>query len=135
MYEHFEHKADIGVKGLGKTVEESFEECAKAMYAVMTDLSRVKQIKIFRIECEAENKEELLVEWLNSLVTITDTHNYFFSKFEVRVENNKLFGIVKGEKINPKKHELLTEVKAATYSQLKVFKKGKLWISQTVVDV
>ncbi|MBR9678663.1 MAG: archease [Nanoarchaeota archaeon] len=135
MYEQFEHKADVGVRGLGRTVEKSFEECARAMYAVMTDLSSVKPVKIFNVECGAENVEELLVEWLNSLITLTDTHNYFFSEFKVKIENNKLNGSVKGEKINPKKHELLTEVKAATYSQLKVFKKGKNWIAQTVVDV
>jgi SHS2 domain-containing protein len=137
VYEHFEHKADVGVRGKGKTLEKAFEECARATYAVMTNLGRVKAVKEVFITCEADNKEELLVEWLNKLLFETDYQGVFFSQFKVRIKDNKLEGAAKGEKISFKKHELLTEVKAATYSQLKVFfnQKKKEWIAQTVVDV
>ena len=34
-YKHLEHEADVGVLGIGKTIEEAFEEGAKAMFDVM----------------------------------------------------------------------------------------------------
>lgn len=135
MYENFEHQADAGVRGIGKSLEESFQECARALYALMTDLSKVKQEREFKFSCVAENNEELLVEFLNKLITDTSTNNYFYSKFRVEIKSDYLTCTAWGERINPKKHELLVEVKAATYSQLLVeFKKGK-WIAQTIVDV
>lgn len=135
MYEHFEHKADVGVRGSGRTVEEAFEECARAVFAVMTDLSRVKNVKSFSVSCSASNVEELLVEWLNHLISLVDLEGVFLSGFKVRIKNNSLTGTAWGERIDGSRHELLTEVKAATYSQLKVFKKSGKWTAQTVVDV
>ena len=44
-FENFEHKADIGVRGIGSTVEKSFEEGAKAMFDVEVDLKRVRAAK------------------------------------------------------------------------------------------
>ena len=53
----------------------------------------------------------------------------------LKIENLKLTGKAFGEKINSEKHEIKTEVKAATYSGLKYEEKeGKHYI-QFVVDV
>lgn len=36
-WEHFEHGADIGVRGLGTTKAAAFEQAAVALVAVITD--------------------------------------------------------------------------------------------------
>ena len=41
-WEHFEHKADIGVRGFGNTLAEAFEQAAVAMTTVVTDISQVQ---------------------------------------------------------------------------------------------
>ena len=41
-FEHFEHRADIGVKGIGKTLVQAFEEAGRAMFEVMTDIKKIK---------------------------------------------------------------------------------------------
>src|SRR3989304_10334207 len=107
MYEHFEHQADAGVRGIGKSLQESFQECARALYALLTDLSKVKPVKKFEFSCVADNKQELLVEFLNHLITKTSTNNIFFSKFKVVLKNDSLKCTAWGERINLKKHELI----------------------------
>lgn len=133
-FENFEHKADIGVRGIGKTIEESFQEAAKAMFSIECNLKKVKPARKIKILCNAENVEELFVEWLNALLAQASVHEMLFSEFKVKIKDNKLEGEAFGEKLN-KRHELKLEIKAATYSQLKVFEKSKRFIAQCIVDV
>ncbi len=134
-YEFFEHEADIGIRGVGTSLEEAFESAACALFEVMTDTKKIVPIKAIEIECEAQNREELFIEWLNKLISESTINDMLFSHFLVKIEGNKLTGTAKGEHIDTKKHELKTEVKAATYSQLKVFEKNRQFIAQCVVDV
>lgn len=134
-YEFFEHKADVGIRGTGSSLEEAFESAAKALFEVMTDTKKIVPLKAIEIKCEAANVEELFVEWLNTLLSEATINNMLFSRFMVKIENNRLTGTAKGEEMDAKRHELKTEVKAATYSQLKVAEKDGSFVAQCVVDV
>jgi SHS2 domain-containing protein len=138
MYEYFEHRADIGIRGIGKTMKDAFQETAKAMFGVMGKIENVEKKKEIRIECDADDEIGLLIEFLNKLLSEADINDMFFSEFKVKIEKNekyKLVGNAIGEKRNPKKHELKLEVKAATYSNAKVEKKDGRFIAQCIVDV
>ncbi len=139
MFELFEHKADIGVRGYGSTLAEAFEECAKAMFSVMVNIFNVRAKEEILVEVKATNLEELLVEWLNVLLSEASLREMFFSEFEVEIANEnkqfRLFGKARGEKIDKKRHSIDVEVKGATYSQLKVERKNNGFLTQCVVDV
>lgn len=134
-YELFEHKADIGIRGFGKTLEQAFVNAAKAMFSVMINLKKVELKHEIEIECSADNEEELLVEWLNALLAEMSIKNMAFADFEVKIEDNKLSGKAMGEELDQQKHEAKTEVKAATYSELKIKKVDGKYMVQCVVDV
>ncbi len=59
-------RADIGVRGIGTTKAEAFEQAAIALTAVLTDPLRVLPESEVVIEIEAADSEALLVEWLNA---------------------------------------------------------------------
>jgi len=139
-FEQFEHEADVGIRGYGKTLEEAFENGAKAMFSVMINLGKVELKKKIKIECDASNLEELFVEWLNALLAQASIENMAFSDFKVEKIKNinsicKLIGVARGEELNTEKHQARIEVKAATYSQLKVEKEKGRYMAQTIVDV
>jgi SHS2 domain-containing protein len=137
MYSSFPHKADIGIKGKGKTLEQAFEETAKAMFDVEVNIKKVKTSRKIQVKVEAENNEELLIEWLNALLSQASLKGMVFSKFKVKIKkekNLKLEGEAWGEKLK-KEHEIKDEIKGATYSQLKVKKEKQGWIAQCIVDV
>lgn len=139
-YESFEHEADIGIRGKGKSMEIAFEEAAKAMFNVEVDVEKVKPLKQVKVAVEADNIEELLIEWLNALLSQASLQAMVFSRFKVKIINSrnikfKLQGSAKGEKLEPKRHNVKDEVKGATYSQLKVYQSKGLWIAQCIVDV
>ena len=139
MHELFEHKADIGIRGIGETKEEAFAECAKAMFSVMVDLETVGSEEKFDIEIETNDLESLLVDFLNHLLYLRDVNETLFNKFDLYIINEgdewKLNGTGFGEKINKKKHDIKSDVKAASYHQLDVAEKDGKWLAQCVVDV
>lgn len=134
-YETFDHVADIGIRGYGKSVEEAFENGAKAMFSVMVDIDEVKPVDEERVSCEASDMETLFVEWLNTLLSVAHLGGRLFCNFKVKITANKLTGSAWGEKMDVKRHHFMTEVKAATYSMLKVEKEDSGYIAQCVVDV
>lgn len=139
MFELFEHKADIGIRGIGATKEEAFAECGKALFEIMCDTKKVIPSQKTEIIVSANKLDELLVEFLNELLYLKDAEGMLFSKFEIKVKKVGtkfgLEGIAFGEKIDSKRHELKTEAKAASYSQLKVAKEKGEWVAQCIVDV
>lgn len=139
MFETFEHKADVGVRGIGASREEAFAECAKAMFSVMADLGKVGSEERFDIEIETNDLESLLVDFLNHLLYLRDVNEIMFSRFNLYITESggewKLKGKAFGERINKKKHGIKSDVKAASYHQLKVEEKNGKWLAQCVVDV
>ncbi|HEY7697539.1 MAG TPA: archease, partial [Vicinamibacteria bacterium] len=67
-WEHFAHAADMGVRGIGETKNEAFEEAAKALMALATDLEQVSPKEKVEVSLSAPDDEQLLVEWLDALV-------------------------------------------------------------------
>lgn len=135
-WEHFPHEADMGVRGVGASKEEAFEQAALALTAVMTDPEEVRPSEPVEVRCEAPDDELCLVDWLNALVYETATRKMLFSRFEVRLGGGRLKATAWGERIEPARHQPAVEVKGATYTSLLV-KRGAdgNWTAQCVVDV
>ena len=134
-YETFEHRADIGIRGYGRGVEEAFENGAKAMFSVMVDINEVKAQERKEVSCDAPDMDYLFVEWLNNLISTSHLSGMVFSSFKVEINGNQLKGSAWGEHIDKGRHKLMTEVKAATYSMLKVAEENNIYVAQCVVDV
>ena len=135
-WEHFEHAADMGVRGIGATREAAFEEAALALCAIITDPALVRPDTLFEVDCYTIDDEFLLVDWLNTLISEMSAHRMIFSKFEVAVSDGRLHGRAWGEVAVPARHHPAVEVKGATLTELKVFQNPDgLWTAQCVVDV
>jgi tRNA nucleotidyltransferase (CCA-adding enzyme) len=135
-WEHFEHKADVGVRGIGATKESAFEQAALAMLAVITNPELVRPSRRTEIRCKAPSDELLLVEWLNALVLQTATAKMLFSRFKVAINGHRLRAKVWGERVDVSRHEPAVEIKGATYTELSVQQDAAgHWITQCVVDV
>lgn len=135
-WEHFQHQADIGIRGLGTTKEQAFQQAAMALTAVITDLDKVEPKEKLEIKCKADDDELLLVDWLNSLLYEMDVRKMLFSRFEVRIQEKWLNATVWGQRMDVCKHSPAVEVKAATYESLSVRQdEDGVWVAQCVVDV
>lgn len=144
--------ADVAFEATGKTLEEMFEDAGVALLGVMVrDPKKIEPKIKFKIEKEAENEEMLLFSFLDELVFLKDADQMFFSKFDIKIEKSemknekekkkdhskrlKIIAIAYGEKINPKKHEIVIDAKAVTMHHFKVEKLESGWRCQVIIDV
>lgn len=135
-WEHFPHGADIGVRGVGPTLEAAFEQAAMALTAVVTDPRLVAPRESVTLSCGAPDEELLLAEWLNALVYEMATRRMLFSRYAVEIEDGRLTAEAWGEPVEVTRHQPATEVKGATLTALKVFRDAAgRWVAQCVVDV
>lgn len=135
-WEHFSHEADMGVRGVGDSKDEAFEQTALAMTAVITSPETVVPGEEVDINCEAPDDELLLVDWLNALIYEMATRRMLFGRFKVHTENGSLRAKAWGEAVDATKHQPTVEVKGATYTALYVgHNESGAWVAQCVVDV
>lgn len=135
-FSYLNHTADMGFVAQGKTLEEAFEEAAKALFNFMVDLEKVKPEKELEVVVEGDDYESLLFNWLNELLFQAENNRMLFSGFKIKkISTNRLEATVLGEEINPERHQINNEVKACTYHLLKVEKKEKGYEVQAVCDV
>jgi tRNA nucleotidyltransferase (CCA-adding enzyme) len=134
-WEHYPHGADIGVRGVGATPEEAFEQAAVALGAVVADVAAVEPRCNISIDCEGKDLELLLVEWLNALICQMAERRMLFSRFEVRLQDAHLRAQAWGEPVDRERHQPAVEPKGATCTTLCVARVNDEWIAQTIVDV
>lgn len=134
-WEHFDHRADIGIRGFGGTTAEAFEQCALSMMALVTDLSLINTESVIDISCKESDPELLLVDWLNGVIFEMVTRKMIFGRFEVSIKEGSLRGKAWGEPIDIKRHQPAVEIKGATYTELALYQDAERWIAQCVVDV
>ncbi len=133
---HLRHGSDIGVWGRGRTKEEAFEQAGVALCAVVTEPERVAPREAVEVRCEAPDEELLFADWLNALIYEMSARRMLFSRFQVRLEGNRLEGRAWGEPVEVARHEPAVEVKAATLTELEVRREPDgQWRAQCVVDV
>jgi SHS2 domain-containing protein len=131
---YFDHEADIGIAGRGRSLEAAFEAAAEATFAIMADLARVRPERAIRVEFEEADPELALVTWLNRLLAEARGAGLVFGRFRLRREAGRWVGEARGQ---PWREDLErgTEVKGATLTMLSVKQLDGGWEARCVVDV
>ena len=142
VHEYFEHGADVGVRGFGRSPSEAFAGAAGGLFHLIdADLELVRPEIEETFTVEASDLEALLVAYLNELISLFDGRRVLFSRFRVRIDEDRDRGIFRlrgeaaGERFDPARHEGVVEPKGATYTAARVARSGGRWLAQCVVDV
>ncbi len=131
----FPHDADVGLQGFGRDPARAFEQTALALTAAVTEAPVQLKVEV-SVQCQAPDLELLLVEWLNAIIYEMAVRKMLFGQFRVRIDGNRLEGLLRGEPVDVERHAPACEPKGATYTALKVAKDERgLWTTACVVDV
>jgi len=135
-WQHIDHAADIGVRGVGMSRGQAFEQAALALTAIVAPIDAVEPRQRIDVFAENSDPELLFVEWLDALIFEMATRRMLFSRFEVEIEGDRLRGCAWGEPVDIERHQPAVEVKGATLTELKVAQMADgMWIAQCIVDV
>ena len=135
-FEIIDHTADIGIRAFGRDEKTAFENAAAGMFSLITDLEDVEELNEYPIEVESEDRETLLVEWLNELLYVYESSEVLLRSFRITdMEETRLRGIALGEPVDRSRHRLKTDIKAATYYMLRVQQTQEDWQAEVIFDV
>jgi SHS2 domain-containing protein len=106
------------------------------MFNIIADIEALKNNVSIDIKLEAATKEELLVSWLDELLYSFYTKGMIFSEFEMLdVTDKTLSAKVHGRPIGDNRSRLKTEIKAATFHDLRIQEKNGVLFVEIVFDV
>lgn len=134
-WELFEHGADVGVRGVGRSLGEAFAQVGIALTAVITEPSNVRPRAGVDLRCAAPDPGLLLIDWLNALIYEMAAQDMLFAEFEIDTDGRTLSAHCRGETLDRDRHMPAVEIKGATPTALRVEESGGVWLAQCVVDV
>lgn len=134
--EYIDHTADIGIQIYADTLSECFAAAARAMFDIIVDLDQGQVAEIKSIELEASSLPRLMIFWLEELLFLQEVDDFLCFQFEiVTISENQLQARLGGEILDSSRHVIKTEIKAVTYHQLVVEKRGEGYFAQVIFDL
>jgi len=137
QFESVDHTADIGYVCRGASLARLFETCAVSMAAVMFGMEPASEVTLTEtLEVEADSVDELLVHFLNEILFLWGTAHLVPSEVSVDgITATHVSATVRGERYDPSRHHVLTDIKAATYHTLRVEERPDGWEAAVIFDV
>lgn len=135
-YTLISHTADIGIKLSANSLEELFKKTALAMFDIIAEKKKKSDTAEIEIPIgqQAETLDELLVNWLNELLYLSQVKEVIFTDFSFKKFDEYSLQAIAVAK-DMKNYQLNVEIKAATYHELKIEKKASKWQTQIIFDV
>lgn len=124
-YEFLDHTADVQIHAWGLNLKETFENAAIAMTAYITDINTIQTTTKETIDVRANDLNGLLFRFLDEVLFLFNAEPFLLSK-KVRITSmntDTSYAIQAecfGEPFSLEKHPQGTEIKAITYSAMKI---------------
>lgn len=135
-YRFLEHTGDAFLEASGASLAEAMAGAAQALFAVMVDLRGVKVRQWADVHVVSTGASSLLVDWLNELIYQWETTGLLLRRFVVeRATETEITARCGGEPSDPQRHRLKAQVKAATYHQAQVARRGGRWTVRVILDL
>ena len=135
-FEILDHTADIGIIAYGTDAKELFSNAALALFSLITEIEGIQERLHLDLELGSENRDSLLVDWLNELIYCFDSKHILFKRFDIEsLTHSALKATCYGEDFDPNKHKIKAGVKAATYHMLRPDMDDSGYRAQVILDI
>jgi len=117
----FPTTADVGVWATGPDAASLLEALGLGLFALMTDLRKVRPAEERAVSASGGDPTELVVAFLTELLVLEQTDGFLAREIRARPVGNPPTAVVasvRGEHFDPDRHTSRTEVKAVTFHGL-----------------
>jgi len=135
-YEFLEHTADVKFRVKGSSFEEVFSSAADAMNEVIRGDIKIVEQRAVTFDVKGKDIEELLYNFLEEFLFLLDAEDFLVSsvsEIEINKETFELKAVVMGD--SAENYKFTNDVKAVTYSDMKIYEKGDSVFAEVVLDV
>ena len=134
--ETFDHTADVGLTARADTLGELFQALAEGLADVVCPRAEVRPQAETIIALEAEDIEALAVDFLWKVMDAIQADHQMVAAVEIRkIDETHVTAALMCEDYDPARHEILTEIKAVTYHELKIAREGNDWTGRVILDL
>lgn len=117
-------------------MEELFEQAAAALVSIAMETDAIEPRETYPIEAHAEDREALLVNFLNEVLWLHDGRRIAMRRFRVlSLSDESIRAEAYGEPFNPARHAAKVVVKAVTYHQLRIASDEGGWCCEVYLDI
>ena len=120
----------------GKDLKELFLRAGLSLFQISArkQFTKNKIHTNIKIKISSDNLEELFVDWLNELLSLSSAKGLIFHNIKInKLEDNSIEAIAVGSGIN--NYKVNTEIKAATYHGLKISHSPSGYQAEVILDV
>lgn len=111
-----DHTADRAIEVWARTPGELFEQAARGMFSLTTDISQIAPRRYHELTLEVNDLESGIVDWLNELLYWHESRREIYGEFHVSLEPGRLRARFAGQPAE----KIQAVVKAATFHDLQV---------------
>ncbi len=131
-----DHTADMGILVRGTNLKNLFEEAAKSMMHVMLKGTQGGKTQTIKLSVTGNDLPDLMVRWLGEILYLFEGEKTVATDISVdAISPSHLDATVQTILFDPSLHEILSEIKAVTYHQIEVAKKGERWEARIIFDL
>jgi SHS2 domain-containing protein len=135
QFTEFDHSGDIGIEARGSTFADVLTQLTHGLFSLMYR-GKVGRTVERRVRIRSDSPEDLLIDWLSEVLSLSGVHGELFSTVSVdKIGEHFVEVVLKGEKLDPAKHDLRFEVKAATYHGLCLKERGDELVARVIFDL
>jgi SHS2 domain-containing protein len=135
-FEAIDISGDVGLKIYGNSLDDLFINAVKGLFSLITDTSGIETRKMITITAHGDNRESLLIAYLNELIFHFDTHNFIGKEIKIdSLTDNSVNATITGEDFDPDRHEGKLLLKAATYHDVSIEESGGIWKAFVMFDI
>lgn len=132
--------ADVAFIAKAADLQSLFKYCSDAVTNTMVkNIKDIRQNVKKKFHIKAKDIDMLLFMFIEKIIYYKDVYGLVFKDMRSRIKKkgNLYLGEFEasGEKLDGMKHDLLVDVKAATFHMLEVKKSGKMWSAMVVLDI
>ncbi|HKF27331.1 MAG TPA: archease [Nitrososphaera sp.] len=138
-YRFLDHMTDAIIEAYGSTLEEAFENAAKALCDTMIDLKTVRGEREIKLSAIGNDLYSLLFDWLDKVMLLLVADRIAMSQFSVKIKQHNsdylLEGITRGEPLELDRHHYKVEIKAVTYHEMEIRQEKDMITTRFLLDL
>jgi len=136
-YRITKHQSELAVRVVGNSQADLFANSALTLFDVMVaDLEKVECKDSIPLEVEGTDRDDLMVNWVRELLYLYQGSGYLLKEFLIReVKETLVKADVRGEKIDPDRHEIQQEIAAVASHKSRMQKTGNQWTAHLIFEV
>lgn len=130
------HHTEMAVRITGSTQAELYTNSAFALFDVMTDMATVEMKETIALEIEGNDRDDLMVNWMRELLYLYQNNGYLLKEFKIiQVNDTIVKAEVRGEKVDPDRHEVKQEIASVAAHKSRMEKTGNRWTAQVIFEL